>query len=83
MAVDVIALIVQEQLEVLAHFRVVLNDQDRSTARRRVRRCVFRRARLRIRRRNVADWRQRNLDREDRSLSLQRAHPDRMMEEFA
>ena len=63
---DVIALIVQEQLEVLAHFRIVLNDQDRSTAQRRLRRSVLRRARLRISRRSVAAWRQRNLDREDR-----------------
>ena len=52
-------------------------------SRRRLRRCVVRRARLRISRRSVAAWRQRDLDREDRPLSLQRAHPNRMAEKFA
>ena len=78
-----IALFAQEQLEVLADFRIILDDQDRSGAGRHLSRCVLYRARRRIGGRSAAARSQRNFDREDRSLSRRRAHPDRMMEEFA
>ena len=80
---SLIALIVQEQLEVLANFPIVLNDQDRSSARRRLRRFVVRRTCTTVRRRRDAARRQWDLDREYRPLSVRRAHPDRMAEQFA
>ena len=73
---DGISLFVQEQFEVLAHFRVVLDDQDRSSARRRLRRCVVERARRWSGAEGSAARRQRDLDREHRALSLQRAHAE-------
>ena len=79
-----ISLFVQEQLEMLSNFRVVFNDQDRSSARRRLRGCVVRAARERS---SGAEGSplgvERDLDREYRPLSVQRAHPDRMAEQFA
>ena len=45
---DGISLFVEEQLEMLSNFRVVFNDQDRSGARRRLRRCVVRDVRVTI-----------------------------------
>src|SRR5208337_4980471 len=50
---SLIALFVQKQLEVLANFPIVLNDQDRSTGRR-LRRFVVRRVRTTVRRRRDA-----------------------------
>ena len=67
----------------LANFRIVLNDQDRSSARRRLRERVVRRGATIVRRRRNAARRQRDLDREHRALSVQRAHPDRMAKQFA
>src|SRR5271157_1722123 len=61
---DTIALFVQEQLEVLAHFRVVLNDQDRSGARRCMHGCIVRAALKMVRGRSDAAQRQRDLNRE-------------------
>src|SRR6202453_4440947 len=67
----------------LSNFRVILNDQDCSSAPRRLRGCVVRRARTIARRRRSAARSQRDLDREYRALSVQRAHADRMAKQFA
>ncbi len=79
----VIALFPQEEFEVLAHFRVVLDDQDRSSPRRRSHGRMLRAARAIVTRRQSAARRQRNLNREHGALALQRAHPNRMAEKFA
>src|ERR1700722_1640018 len=67
----------------LSNFRIVFNDQDRTSAPRRLCRCVVGQARRSSRRRRSAARSKRDLDREYRTLSVQRAHADRMAKQFA
>src|SRR5271170_5230229 len=60
-----IALFVEKQLQMLSNFRVVFNDQDRSSAPRRFRGCVVGQTRTIARRGRSADRSQRDLDREN------------------
>src|SRR5580692_8123306 len=67
----------------LSNFRIVFNDQDRSSAPRRLCGCVVGQARTIARLRRSAARSQRDLDREHRALSVQRANADRMAKQFA
>jgi hypothetical protein len=60
----------EEQLQMLSNFRVVFNDQDRSSAPRRLCGCVVGQGRTIARRGRSAVRSQRDLDRENRALSV-------------